>query len=136
MLRLLQIIVLIIVGNVINSRQAVAVEQQVVAAASIESTHTRDEAPHDMGSFMAVEPQPATLGGERNNVRTITARSFRTTSSNGANSWRCSGGSACNTYNNLLTSKRRTDALRIESAPFPFSCPCDYYVFALRRIIC
>lgn len=135
MLKLLQIFLLLILGNLLNSQQSVIMEHHVEVVGSIESAGEKQNQPSDLGCFKAVDPQPIIVNNKRNNVRTITIRSFRTTSSNGTTKWRYSGGSLIKTYNNLLTSKRWRDALRIESAPFPFFCPCDYYVIALRHII-
>ena len=134
MLRLIQIFLLLIVGNLLlNSPQSVIVEQHVESFGSIVPAEKKQNQPSDLGCFKAAESPFGIINNQRN-VRTITTRTFRTTNSNGTTKWRYCGGSIINT-NNLLTSKRWKDALRIESAPFRFSCPCDYYVIALRRII-
>lgn len=135
MLRLFQIFLLLIVGNFLSSLQAVVLEQQTESVGKIVSAEKKQNQPSDLGSFKTAESPFGITNNQRNNVRTITTRTFRTTSSNGTTKWRYGGGSFINTYNNLLTSKRWKDALRIGSAPFRFSCPCDYYVIALRRII-
>lgn len=132
-LRLLQIFLLLIVGNLSNSQQSVIVEHHVESVVDIKPTEKKHNQPSNLDYLTATESQPS-INNQRNNVRTITTRTFRTTNSNGTTKWRYCGGSIINT-NNLLTSKRWKDALRIESAPFRFSCPCDYYVIALRRII-
>lgn len=133
-LRLLQIFLLLIVGNLSNSQQSVIVEHHVESVVDIKPTEKKHNQPSNLDYLTATESQPS-INNQRNNVRTITTRTFRTTSSNGATKWRCGGGSYINPYNNLLTSKRWKDALRIETAPFRFSHPCDYYVIALRHII-
>ena len=135
MLRLLQIFLLLIVGNVLNSPQAVIVEHHAATVGHIKPAEKNHNQPSDLGCFKAAGLEPAIVNNQRNNVRTITTRTFRTTSSNGTAKWRSGGGSFISTYNNLLSSKRWKEALRIESAPFRFSSPCDYYVIALRRII-
>lgn len=135
LMRLLQIFLLLIAGNLFNSLQAVIVEHHVESLDEIRLTEKKHNQPSDLGYFKEAESQSGIISNQRNNVRTITTRTVRTTSSNGATKWRSGGGSFINTYNNLLTSKRWKDALRIESAPFCFSCPCDYYVIALRHII-
>lgn len=135
MLKLLQIVLLLIIGNLLNSTQSVIVEHHAESVGSIVSAEQKQNQPGDLGCFKSAEPQSAIVNNQRNNVRTFTTRSFRTTSSNGTTKGRFSGGAFINTYNNLLTSKRWKETLRIESAPFHFSCPCDYYVIALRHII-
>ena len=135
MLRLLQIFLLLIVGNLINSPQSVILAHHAETVSSIKPAEKKHNQPSDLGCFKAAQQESAITNNQRNNVRTSTTRTFRTTSSNGTAKWRCSGGAFIKTYNNLLTSKRWRGALRIESAPFCFSCPCDYYVIALRHII-
>lgn len=135
MLRLLQIFLILVVGNLFNSHQSVIVENHVASIANIEPTEKKHNQPKDLGSFKAAESQPGIINNQRNNVRPNTSRSFRTSSSNGTTKWRYGGESFIDTYNSLLTSKRWKESLRIESAPFRFSCPCDYYIIALRRII-
>ncbi len=134
-LRLLQILFFLIVGSSFNFQQSGSVEHHAEVVGSIESAEEEQNQPSDLGSFTAAESQSGIINNQRNNVRTITTRTFRTTSSNGTAKWRSGGGSFISTYNNLLSSKRWKEALRIESAPFRFSSPCDYYVIALRRII-
>lgn len=135
MLRLLQIVTLLIVGFLFNSQQSAIVEHHAEAVGNIEPTEKKHNQPSDFGCFKVAVPQSGIINNHRSNVRTISTRAFRTSSSNGTAKWRCCSGSFFKTYNNLLTSKRWKDALRIESAPFHFSCPCDYYVIALRHII-
>ena len=135
MFRLLQILTLLIVGFLFNFQQPVIVEHHAETVGNIESTEKKHNQPSDLGCFKVAVPQSSITNSHRNNVRTISTRTFRTTSSNATSKWRCCCGSIFKAYNNLLTSKRWKDALRLESAPFHFSCPCDYYVIALRRII-
>lgn len=135
MLRLLQIFLLLIVGNLLNSPQSVIAEQHIESVGNIVPAEKKQNQPSDLGCFKTAESPSGIINNQRNNVRTITTRTFRTTSSNGTTKWRYCGGSFINTYINLLTSKRWKDALRMESAPFRFSCACDYYVIALRHII-
>lgn len=135
MLRLLQIVTLLIVGFLFNSQQSAIVELHAEAVGNIEPTEKKHNQPSDFACFKVALPQSGIINNNRSNVRTISTRTFRTSSSNGTAKWRCCSGSFFKTYNNLLTSKRWKDALRIESAPFHFSCPCDYYVIALRHII-
>ena len=135
MLRLLQIFLLLIVGNVLNSPQAVIVEHHAATVGHIKPAEKNHNQPSDLGCFKAAGLESAIVNNQRNNVRTLTTRTFRTTSSNGTTKWRSNSGAFIKSHNNLLTSKRWRGALRIESAPFCFSCPCDYYVIALRHII-
>ena len=135
MLRLLQILTLLIVGFLFNTQQPVIVEHHAETVGNIESTEKKHNQPSDLGCFNVAVPQSNVANNNRSNVRTTSTRTFRTTSSNATSKWRCCSGSIFKAYNNLLTSKRWKDALRLESAPFHFSCPCDYYVIALRRII-
>lgn len=135
LLRLLQIYLLLIVGYLFYPQQPVIVEHHVESVGDITPTDKKQNQPSDFGYLKAAETQSGIINNQRNNVRGITTRTFRTTSSNGTTKWRCGGESFINAYNNLLTSKRWKEALRIESAPFRFSCPCEYYVIALRRII-
>lgn len=135
MLRLLQIFALLIVEFLFNSQQSVIVEHHAATVGNIEPTEKKHNQPDDFGCLKQAIPQSGIINNYRGNVRTVSTRTFRTTSSNGAVKWRCCSSSYFNTYNNLLTSKRWKDALRVESAPFHFSCPCDYYVIALRHII-
>ena len=134
MLRLLQIFALLIVGFLFNSQQSVIVELHAATVGNIEPTGKKHNQPDDFGCLKQAIPQSGIIN-YRGNVRTVSTRTFRTTSSNGAVKWRCSSSSFFNTYKNFLTSKRWKEAFRLESAPFHFSCPCDYYVIALRRII-
>jgi len=135
MLRLLQIFTLLIVGFLFNSQQSAIVEHHVETVGHIEPAEKKHHQPSDLGCFKVALPQSGTINNHRSNVRTISTRTLRTSSTNGTAKWRCCNGSFFKTYNNLLTSKRWKDALRIESAPFHFTCPCDYYVITLRRII-
>ena len=135
MLRLLQIVTLLIVGFIFNTQQSVIVEHHAEAVGNIEPIQKNHHQPSDFGCFKVALPQSGIINNHRSNVRTISTRTFRTSSSNGMAKWRCCGGSYFKTYNNLLTSKRWKDALRLGAAPFHFSCPCDYYVIALRHII-
>lgn len=135
MLRLLQIVTLLIVGFLFSSQPSTVVEHHAEAVGNIEPTERNHHQPSDLGSFNVALPQSGIINNHRSNVRTISTRTFRTPSSNGTAKWRCCSGSFFKTYNNLLTFKRWKDALRIGAAPFHFSCPCDYYVIALRRII-
>lgn len=135
MLRLLQIFTLLFVGFLFSSQQSVIVGHQTETVGNIEPAGNGHNQPSDFGCFKVAIPQSGLTNNPRNNVRTISTRTFRTSSSNGTPKWRCCSGSFLKTHNNLLTSKRWIDALRIESAPFRFSSPCDYYVIALRRII-
>lgn len=135
MLRLLQIFALLIVGFLFNSQQSVIVELHAATVGNIGPTGKNYKQPSDFGYFKDAESQLGIINNQRNGFRTVSTRTFRTTSSNGAVKWRCSSSSFFNTYKNFLTSKRWKDALRVESAPFHFSCPCDYYVIALRHII-
>ena len=135
MLRLLQICLLLIVGNLLDSPQSVIAEQHFESVGNILPAEKKQNQPSDLGCFKTAESPFGIINSQKNNVRTITTRILRTTSSNGTTKWRYCGGSFINTYNNLFTSKRWKDALRMESAPFRFSCPCDYYVIALRHII-
>ena len=135
MLRLLQIFTLLIVGFLSNSQQSVIVEHHAETVGNIDPTGKKHNQAGDFGCFKVALPQSGIINNHRSNCRTISTRAFRTSSSNGTAKWRYCSGSFFKTYNNLLTSKRWKDALRIESAPFHFSCPCDYYVIALRRII-
>lgn len=135
MLRLLQIFTLLIVGFLFNSQQSAIVEHHVETVGNIEPAEKKHHQPSDLGCFKVALPQSGTINNHRSNVRTISSRTLRTSSYNGTAKWRCCNGSFFKTYNNLLTSKRWKDALRTESAPFHFTCPCDYYVIALRRII-
>ena len=135
MLRYLQVFLLMIVGSLLCSQQTEAVEYRSSVTGSIESAEESQKWPNDFACFKVAESPSVFAVNQRNNVRTITTRTFRTTGPNGTAKWRCCGGSFVNNYNNLLTSKRWKDALRVESAPFCFSCPCDYYVIALRHII-
>lgn len=135
MLRLLQIVTLLIVGFIFNTQQSVIVEHHAEAVGNIEPIEKNHHQPSDFGCFKVALPQSGIINNHRSNVRTISTRTFRTSSSNGTAKWRCCGGSFFKTYNNHLTFKMWKDALRIGAAPFYFSCPCDYYVIALRRII-
>ena len=135
MLRLLQIVTVLIVGLLFNSQQSAIVEHHAEAIGKVEPTENNHHQPSDFGCFKVALPQSGIINNHRSNVRTISTRTIRTSSSNGTAKWRCCSGSLFKTYNNFLTSKKWKDALRIESAPFHFSCPCDYYVIALRRII-
>lgn len=135
MLRMLQIFLLLVVGFLFDSQQSVIVEHHVESVGNIVPTEKKQDHPSDSGYFANAESRSGTVNDQRNNFRTITARTFRTTSSNGGAKWRCGVWAIISTYNNLLTSKRWKDALRIESAPFRFTSACDYYVIALRHII-
>ena len=135
MLRMLQIFFLLVVGFLFDSQQPVIVEHHVESDGNIVPTEKPQDRPSDSGYFANAESRSGAVNDQRNNFRTITARAFRTTGSNGAAKWRCGVGSIASTYNNLLTSKRWKEALRIESAPFRFTNACDYYIIALRRII-
>lgn len=135
MLRLTQIFIFLIVGILFNSQQSVIAESHPETVVNIGPTGKNYKQPSDFGYLKDAESQLGIINNQLNGFRTVSTRTFRTTSSNGAAKWRCSSSSFFNTYKNFLTSKRWKDALRVESAPFHFSCPCDYYVIALRRII-
>lgn len=135
MLRLLQILTLLIVGFLFSSQQSTVVEHHAETVGNIEPIENNHHQSSDFGSFNVALPQSGIINNHRSNVRTISTRTFRTPSSNGTAKWRCCSGSFFKTYSNLLTFKRWKDALRIGSAPLHFSCPCDNYVIALRRII-
>lgn len=135
MLRLTQIFIFLIVGILFHSLQSVIAESHPETVVNTGPTGKNYKQPSDFGYFKDAESQLGIINNQRNGFRTISTRTFRTASSNGAAKWRCCGSFFLKTYNNLLSSKRWKDALRVESAPFHFSCPCDYYVIALRRII-
>lgn len=133
MLRLLQIFLLLIAGNVFTSPQSAIVECQ--ATHSIEPSGKEHNHPSDIGSITAAGQQSAIVNTQRNNVRTLTSRTQRTTSSHGTSKWRGGWGYCLNTYNHNLTYQWWKAALAVVSAPFRCACPCDYYVIALRHII-
>lgn len=135
MLRLIQILIFLIVGFLFNSLQSVIAETHSETVVSIGPTWENHRQPSDFGCFKDTGSQLCIIHNQRNSFRTITTRTFRTASSSGTAKWRYCSGSFFKIYKNLLASKRWKDALRVESAPFHFSCPSDYYVIALRRII-
>lgn len=132
MLSVLHIFLLLVVGNLFCPPQAAIVERVADVAGHIKAVGQQHALPSDAGYLNAALPQCAIAGNQRNNVRTSTSRSLRSRSLN--TSWR-GGWGPVNHFDNLLNSNQWTIARRLGDAPFPFRCPCDYYVIALRHII-